>query len=166
VYDARTRKASAAVQTEANESHPALSSDGKWLAYLSDLSGNTEVYVQPFPGSGPRVQISNGGARAAAWTADGRELFYATQAEGGGLRMMSVKVTTTSTGSSAAVPQKLFEGRYGETTPARGWDVTPDGRRFLFIRAVDPPPPPPTQMILVQNFGEELKRLAPPGTQK
>jgi serine/threonine-protein kinase len=166
VYDVRTRKASAAVQTDASESHPALSSDGRWLAYVSDLSGRSEVYVQPYPGPGPRIQVSNGGGTAPAWTADGGELFYATQADGGGLSMMAVKVTPTGSMLSAGVPQELFKGLYGQTTPVRGWDVSADGRRFLFVRAVDPPPPPPTQMVLVQNFGEELERRAPAGTQK
>ncbi len=80
--------------------------------------------------------------------------------------MMSVAVTTKGSSFSASVPRKLFEGRYGGTTPARGYDVTGDGRRFLMTRLVDPPAPPPTQMILVQNFGEELKRRVPAGSAK
>jgi hypothetical protein len=80
--------------------------------------------------------------------------------------MMSVVVTATSSRFSAGVPTQLFEGVYGGTTPARGWDVTPDGRRFLLTRPIDLPPQPPSQMILVQNFGEELKRRVPAGTQK
>jgi serine/threonine-protein kinase len=167
VFDARTRKASVVINTEAGESFPAFSRDGKWLAYVSNLSGNPEVYVQPYPGPGPRVQVSNGGGSGPAWTADGRELFYVTQGgSGSGLQMMAVKVTTTSSGFSASVPQKLFEGRFGGTSPARGWDVTGDGRRFLMIRGVDPAPQPPSQMILVQNFGDELKRRVPAGASK
>jgi hypothetical protein len=72
--------------------------------------------------------------------------------------MMSVMVNSRSSSFSAGPPQKLFEGRYGSTTPARGWDVTPDGKRFLLTRPVDRPQPPPSQMILVVNFSEELKR--------
>ena len=166
VFDARTGKASPVVQTDASDWLPAFSPDGKWLAYVSDLSGNSELYVQPYPGPGSRVLVANGGG-APGWTADGRELFYVTQAPSGtALQMMSVKVTTTSGVFSAGVPQKLFEGVYGSTTPARGWDVTGDGRRFLMIRGVQAPPQPPSQMILVQNFGEELKRRVPAGTAK
>jgi len=158
VFDVRAKKASPLIQTEAAEGYPSFSPDGKWLAYVSTLSGRNEVYVQPYPGPGPRIQISNGGG-APAWTADGRELFYLTQATtGSGLQMMAVKITTTGGKLLASVPQKLFEGQYGSTTPVRGWDVTADGRRFLLIRGVDPPPQPPSQMVLVQNFGEELKR--------
>ena len=165
VFDARARKATALVQTEANEGFPAFSPDGKWLAYVSTLSGGPEVYVQPYPGPGQRVLVSNGGGSAPAWTTDGRELVYVTQATSG-LRMMAVKITPTASGLSASVPQKLFEGQYGSTTPVRGWDVTADGRRFLMIRGLEAPPQPPSQMILVQNFGEELKRRVPAGAAK
>jgi serine/threonine-protein kinase len=157
VFDVRTKKSSLWLQTPAAESFPAFSPDGKWLAYVSTQSGTPEAYVQPYPGPGPAIQVSNGGASAPVWAAG--ELFYRGQADGT-FRMMSVKVTTTSTSFSAGVPQKVFEGLYGSTTPARGWDVTADGRRFLLIRGVEAPPQPTSQMVLVQNFGEELKRVA------
>ena len=167
VLDANTKKATPVLQTAAIETHPALSPDGKWLAYVSNESGRPEVYVQPYP-TGPRVPVSSGGGTAPAWTADGRELFYLAPLPGDmpGFRMMFVAVTTTGTAFSAGAVRKLFEGRYGSTTPARGYDVTGDGRRFVMTRLVDPPPPPPSQMILVQNFGEELKRRVPAGAQK
>jgi serine/threonine-protein kinase len=165
VLDARTRKAAPVIQTAANETAPALSADGKWLAYTSNESGRDEVYVQPYPGPGLRVPVSNGGGHSPAWTADGRELFYASPIETG-FRLMAVAVTPTGTALSAGVPRTLFEGRYGSTTPARGYDVTSDGRRFVMTRLVEPPPPPPSQMVLVQNFGEELKRRVPAGGTK
>jgi hypothetical protein len=75
---------------------------------------------------------------------------------------MSVPLTPTSSALSPGVPRTLFEGRYGSPSPARGYDVTSDGRRFLMIRNVDPPPRPPSQLVLVTNVGEELTRLVPP----
>jgi Tol biopolymer transport system component len=161
VADVPSRRAEPVVQTPASERYPAFSPDGKWLAYTSDVSGREEVYVQPYPGPGARVSVSAGVGSAPAWRADGRELFYQAPGEGAPLRMMSVAVTTPSSTFSAGLPQKLFEGRYGSTTPARGWDVTSDGRRFLMTRPVDPPPPPPSQMVLVENFAEELTRRVP-----
>ena len=76
------------------------------------------------------------------------------------------RMTTRFEGSSAALsagtPRQLFEVKGLSTTgPARGYDVTPDGQRFLFHRAVDVPPPPAPPMVLVENWIEELKRLAP-----
>jgi Tol biopolymer transport system component len=160
VLDLASRRAAPVVETSASERFPALSPDGKWLAYSSDVSGRDEVYVQPYPGPGARVQVSTGIGIAPAWRADGRELFF--QAPGApGLTMMSVAITSTSTAFSSGPPRKLFEGRYGSTTPARGWDVTADGSRFVMTRPVDQPQPPASQMILVQNFGEELKRRVP-----
>jgi len=61
----------------------------------------------------------------------------------------------------------LFEANdLSSSGPARGYDVTSDGQRFLFVRRVDVPAPPPESMVLVQNFTDELKRRAPAGTQK
>ena len=162
ILDVPSRRAEPFLQTAASERFPAFSSDGKWLAYTSDVSGRDEVYVQPYPGPGPRVPVSTGGGVAPAWRADGRELFYTVSLDNApGFRMMSVAVTTTPSAFSSGLPQKLFEGRYGSTTPARGWDVTADGRRFMMTRPVDPPQPPPSQMVLVENFAEELKRRVP-----
>ena len=159
VLDVPSRKVEPFLQTNASERFPAFSPDGKWLAYTSDVSGRDEVYVQPYPGPGPRVPISTGSGTAPAWRADGGELFYTAPRQGvSGIRMMSVVVTATSSGFSAGVPTQRFEGVYGGTSPVRGWDVTPDGRRFVVTRPIDVPPQPPSQMILVQNFGEELKR--------
>jgi eukaryotic-like serine/threonine-protein kinase len=165
VLDVPSRKVEPFLQTAASERFPAFSPGGNWVAYTSDVSGRDEVYVQPYPGPGPRVPVSAG--FGAAWRADGSELFYTTPIEGApGIRMMSVAVSSKSSSFSAGPPQKLFEGRYGGTSPARGWDVTSDGRRFVMTRPLDPPPSPPSQMILVQNFGEELKRRVPAGATK
>jgi hypothetical protein len=75
--------------------------------------------------------------------------------------MMVVDITLAPT-FSASIPRMLFEGRFGTTTPIRGYDVSADGRRFLMIQ---PKPQPParsiTQMVVVLNWTEELKRLVP-----
>ena len=164
VVDVASRRAEAVLETAASERYPTFSPDGKWLAYSSDVSGREEVYVQPYPGPGPRVLVSSGGGLAPAWRADGGELFYGVL--GDGFSMMSVAVTATPSSFSAGPPRKLFQGRFGGTSPARGYDVTADGKRFVMTRPVDRPQPPANQMILVQNFGEELKRRVPVGTGK
>jgi hypothetical protein len=65
-----------AVATAADEGAPALSPDGRWIAYTSTESGAEEVYVQPIPGPGPRLQVSVNGGQEAQWAPDGRTLYY------------------------------------------------------------------------------------------
>jgi serine/threonine-protein kinase len=155
------RTGSVVVQSPADESHPAFSPDGKWLAYVSGASGRSEVYVQPYPGPGQRILISTGGGTAPAWKGDARELYYHF-VQDGAVRLMAVPITISGATLSAGTPRQLFEVKGLSTTaPARGYDVTPDGQRFLFVRRVDVPPSSPQPMILVENWIEELKRLAP-----
>jgi hypothetical protein len=76
--------------------------------------------------------------------------------------MMAVPITITPTTFSAGAPRLLFEGPFRTDGPFRGYDVTPDGQRFLMVREVEQPSSRVTQMVLVQNWVEELKRTAPP----
>jgi serine/threonine-protein kinase len=155
------RSGSMILQTPAEDSFPTFSPDGSWLAYVSGVSGRAEVYVQPYPGPGPRVLISTGGGTAPAWRADGGELYYHF-VQDGALRLMAVPITINGSVLSAGMPRQLFEAKGLSTTgPARGYDVTPDGQRFLFARQVEAPPLPRPPMVLVENWIEELKRLAP-----
>jgi|RhiMethySRZTD1v2_1073278.scaffolds.fasta_scaffold04287_5 eukaryotic-like serine/threonine-protein kinase len=147
------------VQTAAEESFPAFSADGKWIAYTSTQSGRGEIYVQPYPGPGPRVQISTQGGNAPTWTSNGAEIVYIGNGSGLGISaIMAVAVKTTTTGLAVDAPRKLFEGRFNFTGPVRGYDVTPDGRRFLMVQPRDPPPQPPVELVMVENWFEELKR--------
>jgi serine/threonine-protein kinase len=155
------RTGSVVVQSPADESYPAFSPDGNWLAYMSAASGRSEVYVQPFPGPGQRILISTGGGTAPAWKGDGRELYYQF-VQDGALRMMAVPITISGSTVSAGTPRQLFEATgLNSTGPARGYDVTADGQRFLFARRVEVPAAPAPPMVLVENWLEDLKRLAP-----
>jgi hypothetical protein len=160
--DSGDRSGTVVVQTPEADSHPAFSPDGHWLAYVSGVSGRSEVYVQPYPGPGPRVLISTGGGTAPAWRGDSRELYYHF-VQDGALRLMAVPITINGSAAlSAGTPRQLFELKgLSSSGPARGYDVTPDGQRFLFQRAVEVPPPPARPMVLVENWIEELRRLAP-----
>ena len=152
------------LQTPFNEQYPDLSPDGRWLAYVSNQSGRVEVYVQPYPGPGARQQISVDGGTAPAWSRDGRELFYMTAPSVGGqaalTKMMVVPVQLKPT-FTAGTPRMLFEGRYGVTANVRGYDVAPDGRRFLMVQQKDRPATRLADMIIVQNWTEELKQRVP-----
>jgi Tol biopolymer transport system component len=143
-----------------------LSPNGRWIAYHSVESGQLQVYVQAYPDAGRRYQVSAHGGISPIWRADGRELFYVRPdvllPPLGSVKahIMAVPVTTQPEFSFGA-PKELFAGRYEMNSPARAYDVTADGQRFLFIQARERPPEVVAQMIVVQNWLEELRRLAP-----
>ena len=150
------------VQTRFQEWYATFSPDGRWLAYSSDESGREEIYVQPYPGPGERTQISIKGGFSPAWARDGRELFYRVWPEGPPwkLRMMTVNITTDPA-FIAGKPRMLFEeDRYQTSDPLRSYDVAADGR-FLMLKFSEQPSEPVTQLRVVLNWFEELKRLVP-----
>ena len=133
---------------------------------MCDESGRDEVYVQPFPGPGAKWQISSEGGVEPLWARNSKQLFYRFVTPGAGSQtnqVWSVDVQTEP-GFSAGKPRLLFEepGRgYARAGPIRGWDISPDGERFLMVKLEVRKPQPLTEMILVQNWFEELRRLAP-----
>ena len=127
-----------------------FSPNGRWVAYRSAESGQSEVYVRPFPGPGGAIPISTDGGTLPVWSADGRELFYRS-----GNTMM---VVTVDTGASftAGTPEVLFSGAYNNIN--NDYDVAADGR-FLMVR----PDPNATadRLQVVLNWVEELKARVP-----
>ena len=114
--------------TSSNEAQPSFSPDGRWIAYSSDRSGRTEVYMRPFPGSEPSYQISTEGGVAPIWGPDGDVLFYRR-----GEQLLSVTVQTEPT-PEFGVPQVVFEGKYDLTLAGDlHYSATPDRRRFLMV---------------------------------
>jgi len=148
-----------------NVSQADFSPDGRWLAYESRQNVNApgQVYVHNYPRLDHREQVSIENGAAPAWRRDGRELYYVQDASADGplkIRMMAVPITTTPT-FSAGTPRMLFEGPFRIDGPFRGYDVTPDGQRFLMVQEIAQPAARLSQMVLVQNWFEELKRVAP-----
>ena len=150
------RKAQPFLRTPFNESVPRFSPDGRWLTYVSNESGRYEIYVQPYPGPGGKWQISTEGGTEPTWNPNGSELFYRS-----GNKMMAVE-TTTRPSFTASKPRVLFEGRY-EPSPATtpNYDVSPDGQRFLMLKPNQQEASAPTQINVVLNWFEELKRRVP-----
>ena len=149
------------LQTPFDELRGVISPDGHWLAYESNSSGQFEIWVRPFPNtSAAQYQISTSGGTRPVWAHSGKELFF-FGADG---TLMRVPVEATATMWNAGAPTKLLEPRYytGAGNPNRSYDVSPDGQRFLMIKAAsaDPTTVPPN-IIVVQHFDEELKRLVP-----
>ena len=143
------------LDTPAEELNPSLSPDGRWLAYTSDESGETEVYVRPFPGPGGRSQVSTEGGRNPMWAHNGREIFYLAWDS------FSLTVTTVRTDPDFAVEsrEQLFTwDPFVSSTANLHWDLSPDDQRILAIGA-----PPATggdgvgRYVGVLNFLEELK---------
>jgi Tol biopolymer transport system component len=150
-------KAQPFLRTPFNESVPRFSPDGRWLAYISNESGRFEVYMQPYPGPGGKWLISTEGGTEPAWNSNGRELFYRS-----GDKMMAVDIATQPS-FMAGKPRVLFEGRY-VATPATSpnYDVSRDGQRFLMLKPSEQEASTPTQINVVLNWFEELKRRVPP----
>ena len=123
------RKPQPVLQTPFEEVQGRFSPDVKWIAYVSSESGTPQVYVQSFPASGTKYQISSGGGYQPRWRSDGKELFFISA----GWEMMAVEVSTSKDGVfQAGVPRKLFQANPISITAHRNsWDMTPDGQRFL-----------------------------------
>ncbi|HWU37204.1 MAG TPA: hypothetical protein VN203_06095, partial [Candidatus Acidoferrum sp.] len=138
-----------------------FSPDGKWVAYCTNESGRPEVFVQPWPGPGPKIQVSSEGGIDPIWSHDGTELFYRN-----GDKMMAVSVTLAG-GFRPGKPALLWEGHYSQGmsnscgppgVSSGNYDVTSDGRRFLMVKDLDQDAGS-TRIIVVVNFAEELKRV-------
>ena len=150
------------IRSKFAEGSARFSPDGRWVAYCSNESGRAEVYVQPWPGPGPKIQVSSEGGTDPVWSRNGKELFYRN-----GDKMMSVAVVTRST-FQASRPQLLWEGHYSHgmssscgppgTTEAN-YDVSSDAQRFLMVKDLAQDSAS-TRIVVVLNFAEELKRLA------
>jgi Tol biopolymer transport system component/predicted Ser/Thr protein kinase len=130
------------LQTRSDELAGSLSPDGQWLAYESNESGRFEVYLRPFPGSGPRWQVSSGGAASenarVLWRRDGKELYF-TSAD---WKLMSVPLSLRSK-VEVGVPNVLFA-----LTKDAEFDVSPEANRFLVLAPVDSPAPVPINVVL------------------
>ena len=153
------RAAEVLLGTEFNEHNGEISPDGNWLAYQSNASGRTEVYVRPFPDvDGGQWLISTEGGRTPLWAPDGRELFYR------GPRGMMVVSVQTETTFAAGNPEVLFEGNYFAAIAGRTFDIAPDGERFLMITqqgGTTDDTSTPTQIVVVENWLDELAQRVP-----
>jgi len=143
--------------TKSNEAFPEFSPDGLWLAYVSNESGRNEVYVRSFPDGKRTLPISSEGGMSPMWARDGRELFYWNIDF---TKLMKVDISPGQN-LSAGTPTRLFEFAATGSSIVRIYDITPDGRRFLIREKKDYNLPPVTELNLVRNWFEELKRLSP-----
>jgi serine/threonine-protein kinase len=161
-----TWHATPVVRSRFSDLEPALSPDGEWLAYVSDESGQPEIYVQPFPGPGTRHQISNNGGREPLWAHDGRTLYYLTPNSPAPDRQMVTAVPVASgTRFTSGKPRPLFETQYGGTTPVRGYDIAKDGR-FLMVLNDPVIVTAATHLDIIQNWSTDLLQKVPSRTRR
>jgi serine/threonine-protein kinase len=150
------------VVSDFDEAGPAVSPDGRWLAYQSDETGRREVFIRPFPDTeGRKIQVSDGGGRAAVWAHSGRELFYVTDGPTT-FGHRDLMVAEIRPGPLMAVVERrvLFsvpDGIYFANN-STSYLVTEDDQRFLMARVAGTGEEQnQDELILVQNFFEELK---------
>jgi Tol biopolymer transport system component len=157
-----THRVTPLVQSSFAERNGIISPDGRWLAYEVNDSGRVEISVRPFPAVNTgHWQVSTAGGTRPLWARNGQELFY-TSPTGA---LMRVGVERASSWSATTPTTLVKEGYF--TTPTgntgRTYDISSDGQRFLMIKGdggTDPTAVPP-QIIVVQHWAEELKRLVP-----
>jgi Tol biopolymer transport system component len=143
------------------EYNPTFSPDGQWLAYVLYDGAEKEVYLRQFPSSKGETQVSSGGGIGPIWSRDGRELFYMNVET---MTMMAVQIGADPN-SPVGTPEQLFklEGSYRTAgNLGRYYDISTDGR-FLMLRRVEDGE---FRLICVQNWFEELKRVAPASTSR
>ena len=141
-----------------------ISPDGKWVAYAANDTGTWEIYVQPFPGAGQRVQVSNGGGNVVVWSPKQNDLYFTGGGQG---RMMAVAFATKDDAFIPEKPRPWSEAAFAATAPfsiyGPSFDIHPDGERF----AVSPPAAVANasgrsgQVSLYFNLFDELRRVAP-----
>ena len=139
--------------SEFHEVGPAFSPDGRFIAYVSDESGRNEIYIRPYPGPGEKRLVSTDGGEEPVWSRDGTELFYRS-----GNKLLAVSVGT-ELGISALLFDKPFHRTRSHVVGAANYDVSADGESFIMLESDDEDVP--TEIIVVLNWFEELKRLVP-----
>ncbi len=145
------RKPSPVLKGDFIQDHSRLSPDGRWIAYTSQESGRREVFVQPFPPSGAKWQVSNNGGTEPSWRRDGKEMYYI---EGADFKAVEVKASGSS--FEAGLPKTLFSVQLDAVIRRNRYVAAPDGQRFLFVTA--PRNPDTAPFVVVQNWQTLLKR--------
>ncbi len=141
------------LQTQFMEDDGMFSPDGHWMAYISNESGNYEVYLSPFPSGGAKYQVSQGGGTQPRWSRDGSELYYI--APGG--KLMQAGIKERGAGLEIGTPRLLFQQALASTGGAeRGLSIAQDGKRILISRenqGVESP-----SLTLVVNWTADVQK--------
>jgi len=160
IYDFRSKEITPFKATKYNECDPQFSPDGRWLLYSSDKEGRFEVYVSSSSGSGGEIKVTSQGGREPGWARSGKQIFYRANKENEMWEVDFHPEMELPTGK----PRLLFQSAsFGAAAHTRCWDISPDDQRFLMVKRERFPLKPVTELILVQNWIEDLKRLVSSG---
>ena len=151
----RAGKPEVFLQTQANERQPTFSPDGRWMAYSSDESGASLIYVRAFPDKGAKWQISDSDAAYPMWSRNGHELFFETLDN----RIMVATYTVKSDSFIADKPRLWSENKLtGAVNIAANVDLAPDGKRIIALMPAPESKESQSHVIFLLNFSDELRR--------
>jgi hypothetical protein len=148
-------------RSQSDEASAKFSADGKWVAYCSNRTGRSEIYVEPWPGPGMWTQLTSEGGTDPLFSRDGHELFYRN-----GDKMMVMQVSTAGE-FKAGPPVVLWVGHYSHGlssscgppgVSSANYDVSADGQHFLMIKD-NTQDAGSTSIVVVLHWADELKRL-------
>ena len=146
------RQPFAFADTAFTETSAVFSPDDRWIAYASNEGGQADVYVQSFPGPGPKSRVSRNGGSHPVWRADGRELFYLAPVG----TLMSVPIGVGPS-FNAGPPQALFQANVWALANNQVYAVTQDGQRFL-VMATPPKSDGTAPLTVVLNWTAAIQR--------
>src|SRR6185436_8615756 len=133
-YDFERRTAAPVIASPFNESAATFSPDGKWVAFASDASQDSQVYVRSVADAAMQVQISTHGGAQPRWRRDGKELYYVAPDN----TIMAVAIDTRSGTVRAGTPQPLFTANINQAATLRNqYAPSADGQRFLVLSLVN-----------------------------
>jgi Tol biopolymer transport system component len=152
------------VETPFEERGAIFSPDGRWVAYVSNKSGQNDIYARPYPGPGGEVTISVGGGQEPVWAPSGKELFYRHDG-----KLLVVRIDETAASLTVGSPTRVFDDPYrldtgGAAGGVANYDISPDGKRFVMVEEPRPAgsaASQPVRLNVILNWLEELKRRVP-----
>jgi len=162
IYDFASQSCAPFRITPYDECYPSFSPDGRWIIYSSDQEGRYDVYISPADGSGGSIMVSIDGGQEPVWARNGRRLFYRSYAASFAAKFTQMWTVDVKPGTefSPGKPRLLFQThKFGVSASVPCWDISLDDKMFLMVRREDRPPKPLTELVFIQNWFEELKRL-------